>query len=223
MKKSLGRRLNLFLLPLLVAVVVRLWYATCKVRLHNTKWCEEAEQSGSPVVRTCWHYCVLGIFAVYRRNPLVIMVSGSKDGEYLARLMEKLNFSVVRGSSNRNGAQAAKQLIRELRNGKNCGLVADGSQGPAKVAQSGPLLIAGRTGGVVLPMAYSANRYFTFNTWDRLILPKPFSTIDVYYGQPLTVPAEVKANDLEEYRDDLEKRLNTLYDSVWALQGKTSH
>jgi len=223
MKTNLGRRLSLFFLPLLVAGVVRLWYSTCNVRLHNTKWCEEAEQSGQPVVRTCWHYCVLGIFAVYRRNPLVIMVSASKDGEYLARLLEKLNFSVVRGSSNKRGAQAAKKLIRELRNGKNCGLVADGSQGPAKVAQSGPLMIAGKTGGIVLPMVYSASRYITFNTWDRLILPKPFSTIDVYYGKPMTVPAGVKANNLEGYRDDLENRLNELYDEVWLLQGKTSH
>lgn len=223
MKNNLGRRLSLFFLPLLVAVVVRLWYSTCKVRLHNTKWCEKAEQSGQPVVRTCWHYCVLGIFAVYRRNPLVIMVSASKDGEYLARLLEKLNFSVVRGSSNKRGAQAAKKLIRELRDGKNCGLVADGSQGPAKVAQSGPLMIAGKTGGVILPMVYSASRYFTFNTWDRLILPKPFSTIDVYYGEPMNVPAGVKVNNLEGYRDDLENRLNDLYDEVWSLQGKTSH
>lgn len=223
MKLSLSRRLTLFLLPLLVALVVRLWYATCTIRRHNTNWCEEAERSGSPVVRTCWHYCILGIFAVYRRNPLVVMVSASKDGEYLARLLEKLNFPVVRGSSNRRGALAAKQLIKKLREGKNCGLVADGSQGPAKVAQSGPLLIAGKTGGVVLPMMYSANRYFTFKNWDRMILPMPFSTLDVYYGKPMTVPAKARANDLEKYRDDLEQRLNGLYETVWSLQGKKSH
>lgn len=223
MKLSLGRRLSLIFLPLLVSGLVRLWYSTCTVRLHNLKWCEEAERSGYPVVRTCWHYCILGIFAVYRRNPLVLMVSASKDGEYLARLLEKLNFSVVRGSSNRRGTLAAKQLIRAVRSGNNCGLVADGSQGPAKVAQAGPLLIAGKTGGVVLPMMYSANRYFTFKTWDRLILPLPFSTIDVYYGRPMSVPAELRAHELEGYREDLEQRLNGLYDTVWSLQGKVAH
>jgi lysophospholipid acyltransferase (LPLAT)-like uncharacterized protein len=151
------------------------------------------------------------------------MVSASSDGDYLARLIEKLGFSAVRGSSNRRGAKAAIELIRELRSGKHCGLVADGSQGPARVAQEGPLFLAGKTGGLILPMAYSASRYITFKTWDRLILPKPFSAIDVFYGKPFTVPKGLKAVDLGSYLPKLEKSLNALYQEAWSMHGKKEH
>jgi lysophospholipid acyltransferase (LPLAT)-like uncharacterized protein len=223
MKTGLGRRISLYFVPLICAPLVKIWYLTCKVRLHNIAWRKEAEQSGKPIIRTCWHYCVLGLFAVYTNNPLVIMVSASNDGDYLARLIEKLGFSAVRGSSNRRGAKAAIELIRELRSGKHCGLVADGSQGPARRAQAGPLLLAGKSGGMVLPMVYSVSSYITFKTWDRLILPKPFSTIDVVYGKPFLVPKEVKAGDLGGYRSKLENCLNALYEEAWSLHGKKGH
>ena len=151
------------------------------------------------------------------------MVSPSNDGDYLARLIERLGFSAVRGSSNRRGAKAAIELIRLLRSGKNCGIVADGSQGPARKAQAGPLLLAGKSGGVVLPMAYSASKYITFKTWDRLILPKPFSTIDVFYGKPFTIPEDVKAGNLEEYQPKLQNSLNALYSEAWRMQGREEH
>lgn len=215
--------LKLLILPLLVAVCVRIWYATCRIKIHNLDCRQEAEQSGLPIIRTVWHYCVLGIFAIYRNNPLVIMVSASGDGDYLARLLKLLGFSVVRGSSNSHGAKAAIELIKQLRAGKNCGLVADGSQGPVKVAQAGPLLLSAKSGGTILPMAYSASRYYTFNTWDRLILPKPFSTIHVVYGKPFTIPRTTKAFELEGYLPQLESNLNGLYDEAWGICGKENH
>lgn len=223
MKNKVVRHILLFFLPLLGAWFLKVWFATCRVRVHNTEWLDEAEASGRPIVRTCWHYCALGFFAVNWQRSMVVMISASKDGEYLARVIERLGFAVVRGSSNVGGARAARELIRELRLGKHAGLVADGSQGPARIMQSGPVLLAAKSGGIVLPVLYSVSRYFTFNTWDRLVLPKPFSVIDVFYGEPYVVPEEKKAGGLKVCRAELEERLNTLYDEVWALQGKKEH
>ena len=223
MKKGIPRKISLFLVPLICAPIIRIWYSTFQVRVHNIAWRKEAEESGRPIVRTSWHCCVLGLFAIYKRTPLVLMISASSDGDYLARLVEILGFSTVRGSSNKRGAKAAIELIRKLRSGKHCGLVADGSQGPARIAQSGPLLLAGKSEGIILPMIYSASRYFTFKTWDRLILPKPFSKIDVFYGKPFTLPQRVKAGELEFYRPKLENSLNALYEDAWSLYGKTEH
>lgn len=223
MKNGLGKKISLYIVPLVCAPIIRIWYSTCRVQFHNISWRKEAEDSGRPIVRTSWHYCVLGLFAIYKHNPLVLMVSASNDGDYLARLVEKLGFDTVRGSSNKRGAKAAIELIRALRSGKHCGLAADGSQGPAQIAQAGPLLLAGKSGGMVLPMAYSASRYFTFKTWDRLILPKPFSKIDVFYGKPFMIPKEIKAGELEIYRPKLENSLNVLYEEAWSIYGKKVH
>jgi lysophospholipid acyltransferase (LPLAT)-like uncharacterized protein len=69
-------------------------------------------------------------------------------------------------------------------------------------------------------MAYSASRYITFKTWDRLIFPKPFSAIDVFYGKPITIPKDVRAADLGSYLPRLGISLNALYEEDWGMHGK---
>lgn len=223
MKSGLGRRLALIVIPLLGAQLYRMWFATCRIRSHGIERRYAAENRGKPVIGICWHYCVLSIFTIFRDYPLTLMVSASDDGEFLARLVERLGFPVVRGSSNRQGVRAAKEMIRVLRQGNYVGLVADGSQGPARIAQTGSILLAAKSGGTIVPMVYSTSKYFVFKTWDRLILPKPFCTIDVFYGEPITVPEGMKVSDLGEYRLELERSLNEMYHQAWQLYGKTEH
>ncbi len=190
---------------------------------HARGYKEAAENEGLPLVVTTWHYATF-FFPMYTMKMRVaIMVSASRDGDFVAAVLEQLGFSVVRGSSNRKGLVAAKKLIREMRAGMSSGLVADGSQGPARVAQAGPLLLAAKSGKIILPVLWSASSYFSFNTWDRLSIPKPFSKIEIVYGKPLYLPDGLKANQLEEYRLQLEERLNGIYAQAWRMQGKDSH
>ena len=223
MEQTIARRIGLFLLPLLASWFYRIWFGTCRIRSYDLEKLQEAENMGKPLIGICWHYCILAIFAIYRSYPLTLLVSGSKDGEYLTRMIKRLGFPVVRGSSNRHGARAARTLIQELQKGKNTGLVADGSQGPARIAQEGSLFMAAKSGAVIVPMLYSASRYYSFKTWDTLILPKLFSTIDVYYGDPLRVPQGTKGDELEKFRLRLEDTLNGLYTRAWQLHGKEKH
>lgn len=223
MMRQVGRRIALFFIPLLSSWLIRLWFSTCRITIHNGTYREQAERRGKPIIGTCWHYAIIGIFSFYREMPLVLMISSSKDGDFLTRMAELLNFSVVRGSSNRKGAVAAKELIRELRKGKSAGLVADGSQGPARIAQGGALLLAAKTDATILPMLWSASSYFALNTWDKLIIPKPFARIDLFYGKPVILPETFTMAGSEEYRKDLEMNLNSIYEDAWLLHGKKFH
>ncbi len=223
MRIGLGRRVLLYLVPLLGALLYKMWFGTCTIRSHGIEKRYAAEKRDKPLIGICWHYCVLSIFAIIKGYPMTMMISASDDGELLARMVERLGFPVVRGSSNRQGARAAKEMIRELRKGKYGGLVADGSQGPAMIAQSGSVFLAAKSGGIIVPMLYSASKYYSFKTWDRLILPKLFSTIDVFYGEPIILPEGVRASDLDEYRQQLERNLNELYTQAWQLHGKNAH
>ena len=110
-----------------------------------------------------------------------------------------------------------------MRSGHHAALVADGSQGPARVAQAGSVVLASHVGAPILPMLWSCNRYKRFGSWDGTALPLPFSRIDFFYGEPLLVPPALKEEQVEEYRLELEKRLNDLYAKAWALQGKAEH
>ncbi|WP_228130016.1 lysophospholipid acyltransferase family protein [Desulfocapsa sulfexigens] len=158
-----------------------------------------------------------------RKDSGVAMVSASKDGEYISRVANKLGYSTVRGSRKKGGLQAIKSLVRHMRAGQNAAIVADGSQGPARVVQAGCIVLASRAGVPVLPMLWSCNRYKRFGSWDGTVLPLPFSKIDFFYGEPLYVAPKIKSEDVEDYRLILENRLSDLYDEAWALHGKKEH
>jgi lysophospholipid acyltransferase (LPLAT)-like uncharacterized protein len=151
------------------------------------------------------------------------MVSASRDGEYIARLAEELGFDTARGSRNNRGMQALKEILKAAKAGRNTAIVADGSQGPPRIAQPGAILVASRTGVPVLPMMWSATRYLTIPSWDRTAIPKPFSRIDYFFGEPLSVPPDLKEEGIEEYRLILEERLNELYSRAWQLHGQDEH
>lgn len=209
--------------PRLVALIMRVWFATCRVRVHGLEHWRNPKQTGQPLIASFWHYSLVYIFYFMRGHSATVMVSASRDGEYVARLAQEFNFATARGSRNNKPVEALKGLLRVLKSGDSVALVADGSQGPAKVAQSGAILLASRTGVAIQPMAWSASRYFTVRSWDRTAMPTPFCRIDYFFGEPLAVPPELKAEGIEAYRLLLERRLNELYRTAWAQYNREGH
>jgi lysophospholipid acyltransferase (LPLAT)-like uncharacterized protein len=193
------------------------------VTIHNEENCFKAEEKDKKGIASFWHYSIIYILYHMRKYSATAMVSASKDGEYIARLAEKFGFDTVRGSKNKKSVESLKAMLRAILNGSSAAIVADGSQGPPRVVQAGALLLASRTGTPIIPMVFSASSYFTINSWDRTIIPKPFSRIDFFYGEPLYLPAKVKPEGLEQYRLKLEEQLNELYDKAWGRYGKKIH
>ncbi len=223
MTEGLLNTLLLRVVPVTLALLMRLWFATCRVRVHNLDNFLDPKKTGKPVIASFWHYSIIYFFYFVRGNRVTAMVSASRDGEYIARLARQFGYTAARGSRNNKGVEGLKVLFRAIRSGDNCALVADGSQGPPRVAQPGAILLASRTGAPILPMVWSAERYFTIRSWDRTVIPKPFSRIDYFYGEPLLVPADLKSDAIEEYRLLLEQRLNLLYVEAWGQYNKSEH
>lgn len=223
MKNDFLYKVSLRLLPFLVIWLTRILFATCRITTHGQQFRDQITKRNVPYVAAFWHYTFMFIFYCLRGESGVVMVSGSKDGEYISRLAQKLGYETVRGSKKKGGMLAIKGLIRHVRKGENAGIVADGSQGPPRIVQAGCIVLASLTGSPVLPMLWSCNRYKRFGSWDGTAIPLPFSRIDFFYGEPLDVPSKLKADEIEEYRVVLENRLNDLYTEAWAIQGKKEH
>jgi lysophospholipid acyltransferase (LPLAT)-like uncharacterized protein len=224
-KPGFGQRLALWLVPLVYTMLVRLLFATCRVRVigeEHRRWCYSRS---TPFVAAFWHYSVFAVIELSRNRGKrwAAMVSASDDAEYVARLLERQGGVTVRGSRNRSGVRALKGLIDLMRQGYNAAIVADGSQGPPRVMQAGALLLAGKIGAPILPVAVAADRYWAFRSWDRTVLPKPFARLVLCYGEPLTVPAETGAAMIESSRLELEARLNRLYEKAWREVGRSGH
>ncbi|MCX5877363.1 MAG: lysophospholipid acyltransferase family protein [Deltaproteobacteria bacterium] len=221
-KNGFFYRLLLVVVPWLYAGLSRMLFATCRVRVHGA---ENLERCEAKCVAVFWHYSVFPIIAVNRGRDRgwAAMVSASDDAEFVARILARQGVVSVRGSRHRGGLAALKGLIGLMHQGYNAVIVADGSKGPAKVMQAGAILLASKSAAPILPMAVAADRYWTFRSWDRTLLPKPFARLDLWYGEPLDVPEKVGSEEIEQCRLEMEHRLNGLYAQAWAELDKSGH
>jgi len=212
------------MVPPLFLGLTRILYATCRQQIFGEEHRDRCAAAG-PYIIAFWHYGTYYILHQTRGEAFVAMVSASRDGEFVARALERIGFVTVRGSRGRDkgGLKALLQMVPWLEKGRNGAIVADGSQGPARVVQPGAILLASRTGAPILPMGWAADRYYAFASWDRSILPLPFTRIALGYGEPLYVPSGIKGVALEESRLELERRLNALYEESWQRFGRQGH
>ncbi len=214
-KNRVVRRLSLTVVPPCYVAMSKLWFATCRLTIRDSHHIDDARELGAVIV-PFWHYSLSYIFHHLKQYPGIALVSASEDGDYIARVAELLNFDTARGSSNRRGMPALKKTLKAMKQGRHVGIVADGSQGPPRRCQPGAVFLASRTGAPILPVVWSCDRFITFNSWDRMVLPSPFSRIVLRYGKPYTLARGLDADGIERERLLLEKRLNILYHQVWA-------
>jgi len=194
----------------------KLWFSTCRVRILQPEVHRQIAPGPLPHIGATWHRGA--IFFCYFFGPFhpMVMFSQSEDGEYLARFAQKCGMIPVRGSTSRGGGQALRQMVQFMRQERgHCSTVLDGPQGPRFEAKKGLLLLAKLTGAPLMPIMWSADRTITLEkTWDRTMIPRPFSTVVIGYGEPLTIPRDCSEDELEGYRLELETRLNALMREV---------
>ena len=154
---------------------------------------EGAQQSigERPLIGSFWHACMIPATYMCRNLGVRVMSSNSYDGEYMGRIIRKFGFVAVKGSSSRNAVRALLGLRRALEEGWTVAFTLDGPRGPRYKVKPGPVALA-RSSGVPLTMFHMAvDRAWVLNTWDRLMIPKPFSRVLMRFGKLIPVPAEM--------------------------------
>ena len=148
---------------------------------------DEAVRSGRPPIIAFWHGRILPGMWVFRNRGIVVMASANFDGQWISRIIERFGYGAAAGSSSRGGARALLELKRDIECGQSVAFTLDGPRGPARVAQPGAVWLAGATGSPILPFHAEASRFWTTNSWDRTMVPKPFSTVALSIHQPILV------------------------------------
>ena len=193
---------------------------TLRWRVEGLEHYDAAVRTGRPPILGFWHGRILPATIYFRDRGIVVMTSRNFDGEWIARIIERFGYATARGSSSRGGPQALREMTRSLRAGAAVGFTLDGPRGPARAAQPGALWLAGATGHPVLPFHLEASRAWTARSWDGTQVPKPFSTVALAIGEPLTVPAGADEQAIIEATAELERRLARLEVRALALLGK---
>jgi lysophospholipid acyltransferase (LPLAT)-like uncharacterized protein len=173
---------------------------------------EGAQQSVGqrPLVLNFWHAGIIPATYLFRNAGIRVMSSNSYDGEYMGRIIHKFGFVAVKGSSSRNAVRALLGLRRALQQGWAVAFSIDGPRGPRYQVKPGPVTLA-RSSGVPLSTFHIAvESAWVLNTWDRLIIPKPFSRVLMRFGRLIPVPADASDQELERYQRELQESLDRI-------------
>jgi lysophospholipid acyltransferase (LPLAT)-like uncharacterized protein len=159
-------------------------------RLHAERYLE-LRARGVPILFALWHGRMFLPIQVHRHQGIVTMASQSKDGEIIGLWLERNGYAVVRGSTSRGGGEALRHMVRQVRGGRHAALTVDGPKGPPRIVQPGVVQLAKLTGAWILPITYASARGRYLGSWDRFLLPGPFSRNVVAYGDTFPIPVEM--------------------------------
>jgi lysophospholipid acyltransferase (LPLAT)-like uncharacterized protein len=167
-----------------LAMLVWMWIRTLRVVVESSI---ELQNPSKPRVFAFFHGQQMSILAVRRRARTAVMVSLSKDGELQSRVMRRLGFRVIRGSSSRGGARALAGIVGALRDGADAAFAVDGPRGPFGVVKPGAALAAVVVGAELFAVASAVSSSIVVTgAWDRFEIPRPFSRVAIVVGPPVS-------------------------------------
>jgi len=205
---SLRERISLWLIPWLVVGLQRFVGLTSRRVNLNTDGFAALESARSPFILAIWHTNVLYSPYLHRNRQITVMISSSRDGELITRIVKHFGNLARRGSTSRGGLRALKQIISVIKGGSSVAITPDGPRGPALQVQGGLLTIAQQSGAPIIPFHYECTRQkIALKAWDRHRIPLPFTTFVVRYGDPVFVPRILSAEEWEAKLKEIEDHL----------------
>jgi len=190
---------------------------TGRIRIKNRKYWNSLIRKGEKIIIVCWHGRMLLPIFVHRNLHVQAMVSEHGDGELIAKTVERLGYSTVRGSSSRGGTKAFRQMLRAFKEHPVTTILPDGPRGPRHEFKPGAILLSQISGAYLLPMTFAAKWQISFNSWDGFTMWLPFSKVCMCYGKPFRIPRRASTEQLELYRQQMQQRMNRLVEEADGL------
>ena len=213
-------QLKFVILPYLTKLLMLMITLTCRVKWHNRERYQELLAGQQPFIIAMWHNCSTICAWAMKNSGVSVMVSDSRDGEYVARLAALFGVKTIRGSSSKGAKKAIRAGLELLSNGQPIAVTPDGPRGPRYKVQSGVLWFSAAANAPVLPLHIESSRQWVLNSWDGHRFPKPFSTIHIGFGEAVTISRA----DMHSAADQAGSRLEAaMMQNVQQIQSLTGH
>jgi lysophospholipid acyltransferase (LPLAT)-like uncharacterized protein len=204
---TLRQRIALWWIAAAGSMLVRLIGCTLRFSFVNEPGSFSGHGTAPPEIYCFWHRAVIPATWVFRNRQVAIMTSRSFDGEYIARIIARFGFIPVRGSSSRGGVGALIGMRRELEESHPVAFTIDGPRGPIYVAKPGPVVLAKKTGRPITCFYVAPEHAWVLNSWDKMMIPKPFSRVVGYFCTPIPVPADASDAQMEALYRQMQESL----------------
>ncbi len=193
--------------------LIQLWVRTLRFEMDDRGGVVRAGLE-DPFVFAVWHNRLLLLPSIFRRffpgRPAGALISASGDGDLLAALVERFGYITVRGSTSRKGASALLRLAEVFAGGTHIVITPDGPRGPVYQLGQGVIFLAQKCDAAVVPASMEYSSCWRVKSWDRFILPRPFSRVRVIFGVPLRVGETATPDDFERERLRLQHAMMSL-------------
>jgi len=187
---------------------IRVYSMTFRLKIENEDRWQNLREQGTAVLLCVWHqqfFSAISHFKTYSKFNPGLMISQSKDGDLISGVANRSGWHTLRGSSSRGGKKAMDAMIDHLKTYGFGAHILDGPTGPIGRVKAGIIKMALEADAVVVPLYTSAENAWFFNSWDRFMLPKPFSRVFITFGQEIRFGSSDQKDDFENQRLLLEK------------------
>ncbi len=209
-RASRSKRLQARLIASAGYPIVAALGSTFRWRADGAEHYQHVIDGGRQPIMAFWHGRILPATVYFRKRGIVVITSENFDGEWIAGIIQRFGYGTARGSTSRGAVKALVRLKHDMAAGKPAAFTLDGPRGPAEVAQPGAVWLARTTGNPIVPFHIESNRYWTASSWDHTQIPKPWSTVAIAIGAPMTIARNADELALEAGRLELEARLRML-------------
>jgi len=207
--------LNSFLTAAVFWLLV-LYTRTLRVRFEGVEKIEAHLEKGGRIIISSWHQRFFGGFflpRIFSQSPC-IMISQSRDGDFISRVVRHIGWIPVRGSSSRGGKAALRAMVQGVVENHIGGHIVDGPTGPPRVVKPGLISLAWNSRAGICTGVVSYENAWTMNSWDRFMVPKPFSRVLFRFGRIFPPPEEMSDDRFESFRKEVEDVMTGEYEAA---------
>jgi lysophospholipid acyltransferase (LPLAT)-like uncharacterized protein len=212
-----------FVLRRIIPRLVLLLGGSIRMTRVNDRVIRERGERGEGCIFSFWHNRFLLMPHIYQEyrgaKNICVMTSHSRDGQYISDVLDGFGFAVARGSTSKGGEMAVMEMANMLQAGMDAAVTPDGPRGPRYCVQPGIVIIAQMSGIPIIPASTDVSRKKRLKSWDRFVIPMPFSKGAVVFGDPVWVPRDAGPEGREVLRAGIEKAMRELDRQAAGLMG----
>ncbi|OGU57617.1 MAG: hypothetical protein A2V66_15110 [Ignavibacteria bacterium RBG_13_36_8] len=213
LKQNFLRFLGLYILSFISNVLLK----TVKIRIHNSNTVENFIKQQKNFIVVFWHGTMLVPWFLHRDQNCAALVSQSKDGEILSRILKKWNYQVIRGSSHTGGKEALEILLDKTKKKFSIAITPDGPTGPSRFMKAGAVITAKKSNLPLILLGVAYAKKYKLNSWDKFEIPKLFSKIAVVYSEPIFVDQSLSYDATSEVINECGFKLNKLQEEAGVI------
>jgi len=194
----------------LIDKAINILYRSLKIEIRNKENIEKLKKENKNFIIAFWHGTMLLPWYIHRNGKVAALISKSKDGDLLAKLLRKWNYRVIRGSSSSGGDVALRIMIDFAKNNYSIAVTPDGPRGPEKKMKAGAVITAKKSGLPLVLVGAGYNKKRALKNWDKFQIPAFFSKANIVYSEPVYIDAALDYNSTSEMINFCEQKLNEL-------------